>query len=409
MGMAFEAARAIGSNVGSFLKEKRETSTIDDILKQALDTKDPAILQQSIGKILSQVSPERQGTAIQLLTQKAQKLGEEKKKIETQRAYEQAGLPRGAELLHPSVQAQYLRNQQPTKPSGALTGQAVPKEISSTVSNILESSKEKTADELAVAFDRAGVPRIYSNSYVENRRRQDEERAANKRQQETSLFKSNLSRADKIKESSDQTAISLPQKQTALNLMTDAISSKNLGFFSGDNLAEITGIEGLRSKEGAVFKTAGKEYFLGNISRAGARPNQWIEQQIADMMTKIGRSTGANLSVSRALQNELDLDKKRVQLTEEISDQLRQEGDLSQSKLGPMLNKKMAEYAEQKQNELFNDLRAIKAIDEKLPQKFRKVEKNTQISKVMAQALLKQFNNDPKKASQEALKLGYKF
>ena len=71
-------------------------------------------------------------------------------------------------------------------------------------------------------------------------------------------------------------------------MMNDAIASKNLGFWSSDNLAEITGVEAFRSPEGAIFKTASKEYFLGNISRAGARPNQWIEQQISDMMAKIG-------------------------------------------------------------------------------------------------------------------------
>ena len=157
------------------------------------------------------------------------------------------------------------------------------------------------------------------------------------------------------------------------------------------------------------IKTAGKEYFLGNIARAGARPNQWIEQQISDMMAKIGRTPEANFSVLRALENELDLDEARVRITNEISDQLRANGDLSQGKLGSLVSKELSSYAEKKQDILFNDLRAIKAIAEKSSQKFRKVEKGTKVSDFMAQALLKQFGNDPKKAADEAKKLGYEF
>jgi hypothetical protein len=127
------------------------------------------------------------------------------------------------------------------------------------------------------------------------------------------------------------------------------------------------------------------------------------------MLAKIGRSTGANLTVTRALENELDLDKKKVELTNDISDRLRSEGNFSQGNLGRLVQKELAKYAEDRQQILYNDLRAIKSIEEKKSQSFNKVAQGTEISKYMVQSLLLKNGNDPKKAAEEAKKLGYKF
>lgn len=401
--IAFQVAQGIGNNLSKSFADVKDSNAIDRILQESING-GPEELQNNIAKILSQVSPEKQGTAIQFLQNRFKYIEEKQQKERTRQAETAAGVTPG---LHPTLQAQQLRNAQPFKPLGGLTAQATPPQVSEAIANVIQSNPTAKSDELALAFDQAQVPRAFSNSYIENRRRQDESVSATKRQQDSDVFKSDLSRAEKVKGAADEAGAIIPQKQTALNLLKDAIVSKNLGFFSRDNLAEITGIEGLRSKEGAIFKTAGKEYFLGNISRAGARPNQWIEQQISDMLTKIGRDTAANLSVARALQNELDIDKERVRLTEEISERLRDQGDYSERKLGSTLNKELINYTEEKQNEFFNDLRAIKAIDEKTPQKFRKVSSGTKVTPYMVDALLDMFNNDDVKALQEAKKLGY--
>ena len=103
-------------------------------------------------------------------------------------------------------------------------------------------------------------------------------------------------------------ATSLPYKKLALDEMKQAIEEGNLSFFSADNLAEITGIEGFRSSSGAKFKTAAKEFFLSNTSRVGAKGlNQWFEKQIATMQPQIGRSQQANLEVAELLAMENDV------------------------------------------------------------------------------------------------------
>lgn len=398
----FEVSRTIGNNLAGSFKKVQDENAIESILSEASKSGDPEVLHQTIGKILSQVSPERQGAAIKYIesaydrVQEKQKLNRELEQKEKVRQGEmEAGVTPG---LHPTVQAQQLKNKQPAKAEGGVTAQPVPPAVAQAIPKILDENKNAKADELAVAFDASGIPRIFSNSYIENRRREDE-----------SKVKRHTDISQKVLEKADTIAEQIPQKKSALGLMKDAIARKDLSFWSFDNLAELTGIEGLRSSEGALFKTAGKEYFLGNLGRAGARPNQWIEQQISDMLTKIGRSTEANLSVSRALENELDLDEERVRLTETISNDLENKLGYVPRDVGNRVNSQLKMYAERRQKELFNDLRAIKAIGEGKDETFMKVEEGTPVSKLVAKALLKKYKNDPKIASEEAKKLGYAF
>lgn len=435
MPSSFDIGRQVGNNFANVRREAKDEGAIDRILSEAVNSGDPAMLQNSIGKILSQVSPERQGVAVQFLQNKLQSLEAKQKedRLATQGkdAANAAGYTYGAP---PQVQAQQVKEKAkgsrlaeygltpaqsnnspsnvPTAENGTspyLTGvegnQPIqpPAPLSTPPKSIF---KKLTDDQLVVA---TGAPdrEISEPAKAELKERQEQKKIDQK--VKTDVFKSDLNRSEKVLERADTIAEQIPQKRTSISLMKDAVANRNLGFFSRDNLAEITGIEGFRSPEGAIFKTAGKEYFLGNIARAGARPNQWIEQQISDMMAKVGRSPEANFSVLRALENELDLDEARVRITNEISDKLRSEGDYGQGKLGSMVNKELSKYAEEKQDVLFNDLRAIKAISEKTPQKFRKVTKGTKVSDFMAQALLQTFNNDPDKAAEEAKKLGYDF
>lgn len=465
----FEIGRTVGNNIGNSLTKMRDNSAIESILAEAMSTGDPQVLQNSIGKILSQVSPERQGVAVQYLqnaytnVQKkqeqvraeekgrmaAQKGGytygapsqvqaqelrnkaqsqaqnfktEEQKKLEKKEkdAAKEAGYTYGSPAQVAAQQLKDKAKNQRLSQYGLGTNQNSSPNLSNaenvtglqdnqgtnqtSPSNSTGSVFKKFSDDQLVTLTGAPDREVSEPAKAELKRR-DEERNLKQKEKE-GWTKFGMERAKKVLDKSEEIAQSLPVKKTALKMMTDSISNKNLGFWTLDNLAEITGIEAFRSPEGALFKTAGKEYFLGNISRAGARPNQWIEQQIADMMTKIGRTTEANLSVARALQNETDLDEERVRLTDETFNDLRKEGkDIGD--LGSIVNSKLSKFAEQKQNELFNDLRAIKAIGENKPQKFHKVAQGTQISPYMVDALLDMFNNDEDKSLQAAKKLGY--
>lgn len=406
----FHVAQQIGTNFYNQRKESNDNSAIEEILSQSMQSEDPKVLQQNIGKILSQVSPERQPMAIKLLQDSMQNIQKKNQLQQRNSALQEQGidpnLPESLQKMqYENISNENRANKILNPNMGGVQNSNGNLQQNQNIESSLQKSFNGLSDEQLVQL--TGVKGYSEPAKQELKRRQEESKIDEKIN--STIFKSDLNRSNKFIDNVDEIASQLPTKEKALSLLDHSITTKNLGAFTLDNLAEISGIQAFISPEGALFKNAGKEYFLGSLKRAGARPNQWIEQQIADMLLKVGRSTAANLSVSRALKGDLEIDKERIRLTNEISDQLEKNGDRSRSKLPQMVNQKLSEYAKNEQANLFNDLRAIKAIDEKKPQKFQVVKKGTRVSQFVAQALLNQFNNDPKKAADEAKKLGYEF
>lgn len=100
--LPFQVARATGNNLASGFRQVKDENSIDEILSQSMQSNDPAVLQNNIGKILSQVSPERQGAAIQYLESAYNNIQQQKKQESQFRREEGAGLVPG---LHPTAQA----------------------------------------------------------------------------------------------------------------------------------------------------------------------------------------------------------------------------------------------------------------------------------------------------------------
>ncbi len=217
---------------------------------------------------------------------------------------------------------------------------------------------ERLSDEqLVIARGKGG--RVGLVAEAELKRRGDVQKVEERREEKKGERHSRI--AEKVIIKADERAAEIPQKEASLDSMELALKEGNLGFFSPDNLAEISGIEGLRSPEGALFKTASKEYFLGSLKRAGARPNQWIEKQIQDMLAKIGRSKEANLTVTAALRADLDVEKKGLDLTREIADEQEEKYGYLPRSLGHEVSQQLLPYAKKRQKELEVELRGIKS------------------------------------------------
>jgi phage-related protein len=155
----------------------------------------------------------------------------------------------------------------------------------------------------------------------------------------------------------------LPYKENALSTMQDAISSGNLGFFTLDNLAEMTGIEGLRSPEGAAFKTASKEFFLGNLSRVGSRGlNQMMERVVLEMAPLIGRKTEANLAVTEILGAENDVTRKEAELINDIGQSYKEKHGHYPENLQSLVYKELRPFAQERQKEALNKIDKIKSL-----------------------------------------------
>lgn len=95
MNPAYEAGRLASERVGAGLKRGKDENTIENILSQAMSANDPTVLQNSIGQILSQVSPERQGPALEYLQNTYANLSKKQEQQQQFQREQQAGLVPG--------------------------------------------------------------------------------------------------------------------------------------------------------------------------------------------------------------------------------------------------------------------------------------------------------------------------
>lgn len=128
-----------------------------------------------------------------------------------------------------------------------------------------------------------------------------------------------------------------------------------------DYFADVTGFEPLRTAEGAKLKTGIKDFFLSDLTRAGARPNQWIEQQLADALPKIGRSPEANLITAEGLQFKTDLAKKRLENIDRLAKQDRKKFGFVKADIDSRAYNDMKKYVIDRQKELQDRIKKIKA------------------------------------------------
>jgi len=239
--------------------------------------------------------------------------------------------------------------------AGGLTGQAIPQEISQAMNSIVSQFPSSSADELKMMMDKAGIAPIYSNPYVENRRRQDERTAASsdKRNERAQI------KAEKIIDTAHELSDTLPTLDSSIFAMEDAIQNQDLSFFSPDNLAEITGLEFFRTKEGAQLKTAAKTYFINDLKSSGARPNQFIEKMLSDASVKFGRSREANQAVVEGFKLSRDLKQKKRDVILNLEKFYDDTTGYLPKNFGSLVDETMKPYIDDRLKEYENTLRSL--------------------------------------------------
>ena len=108
-----ESTRAIAGNFGAQAKQQREQKTLEEILAEAQASDNPNAVNDSISKILSQVSPEFQGPAISHLNSISANIAHKKQR----KAIENLDIDPDLPIEHQKI----LLNQraQAGKPTGA--------------------------------------------------------------------------------------------------------------------------------------------------------------------------------------------------------------------------------------------------------------------------------------------------
>jgi len=181
-------------------------------------------------------------------------------------------------------------------------------------------------------------------------------------------------------------------------------------------LVDKLGLEAYRNPESARFKTASKQRFvesLHELGGAGARPNQFIEQQLVAAQAGLGRDAESNLSVLDLEQFVKDMKNQRAQFISDLSEKDRQEFGYVKSDVGQRANKLMENYSEKRQDQMAYQIRnrhEEKLSDEQLIQEIisGKVPNDTPLTVRVARILMIKNNDDERKATAEARKLGFK-
>jgi hypothetical protein len=344
---AYLMSKQAADNWGKSFQRVREENTLENILSEAMNSNDPKQIQDTIGKILSQVSPERQNLAIQFLQGKFKDIQAQKTEAAQRESAKEGGYTYGAPL---AVQTQQVKNQQPAKALGGITGQPIPQNISQEISNVLNENKEANADELAIAMGNRGIPQAYSNSYIENRRRQDEAKA--KRSQPGDEFSKGREKAVL-----DYTNESLQNRENTKDMaFTIATARKAInGEISGPGFEAaiksnpyLSIIYGKTTDE-SLLDAANKKLLEGTKNIFGSKPTEReIFLLLTSMLPSIGKTREANLAGLDFIEktNNIKL------LKENIVDELTNGGTKYIADLEKQVDEKLKPYKDQLHKEL---------------------------------------------------------
>jgi len=169
------------------------------------------------------------------------------------------------------------------------------------------------------------------------------------RKEETDIAKPILLELNQVRKN-------IPYQEQAIEDIKEA--SPNVGW--RDFVADLVGAEPLRTAEGARLKTAIKDFFLSDLTRAGARPNQWMEQQLADALPKIGRSKEANLITAEGLKFKVDLAKKRMEIIDKLAEDQKKRHGYVKGDIDSLSYNMMKPYVRERQKELKTAIEEIK-------------------------------------------------
>lgn len=223
-----------------------------------------------------------------------------------------------------------MKAQQPKAPPGGVSAQPVPPEEGQKINKVLDTNKYSKADDLAQAFDQAGVPRAFSNSYIENRRRQDETNAKNELNQQNATREEKYNYHKESKEYSDE----LNKKNQVTKRQIDAISDIEKSLASGkvkpSSAASIFKGMGkigdkiskaLENEDQAKINASIPQLLEGWKDIFGVRLSDADLKILEDKLPSIAKSVDANKAVLKILRKYADMTLLRSKIADDLTKQ----------------------------------------------------------------------------------------
>jgi len=219
------------------------------------------------------------------------------------------------ELFTPSEFVAMYKAKNP-KPPGGITAQSVPPEISSKITEVLGQSHDMSADELKSVFDSVGIPPVYTNQYIENRRRAEERGTEHdiKFHQETSDFDK------KLTEHANTARKQIP-------LIDNSIKSVSEGKIKPGSLANVFGFFGetgkrignaLLSGDQAALLASIPEFLEGRKELFGVRLSDADLKLLSDKLPDIGKSKEANLAILKLMKKNAERSIKLEKISHDV-------------------------------------------------------------------------------------------
>lgn len=178
-------------------------------------------------------------------------------------------------------------------PPGGVSAQPIPPEVGAIIKKVMDANPEATADELALAFDQAGVPQIFSNKYTENRRHKEGIQAQDPYQQaaQQKQAHANVDIAEEIISKGEKA------KQNLLGIEGMRRNIKSTGLNLRNQLADFFNQPALRDPQSEEFKTYSKQALLKASEIVKGKVSDFEFKTIGDLYANVDKSAEANAAL----------------------------------------------------------------------------------------------------------------
>jgi hypothetical protein len=316
LGMSF--GQGIGNGLNTFFANRSLESVLKDkSLEGAPHSKKLEALRSALsshGDIGKEIFEQRmmidQQEQQEMESKKQEAIQKQKGKALGRYLYGDSLTPEEQSLFTPQEFVAMYKAKNP-QAKGGITSQPIPTDVNQKITEVLNQSRDLSSDQLKNVMDSVGIPPIYSNGYVENRRREQETGSEHdiKFHQESSDF-------DKSIRNHANTA------RRQLPLIENGIKSVNEGKIKPNSLANVFNFFGETGKKIGNALLSGNESSLlasipefleGRKELFGVRLSDADLRLLQDKLPDIGKSKEANSAIlnlmKKAAEKSLKLEK----------------------------------------------------------------------------------------------------
>lgn len=191
-------------------------------------------------------------------------------------------------------------------PPGGISGQPIPPEQIQAIENYIKQNPEASSDDLAIGLGKAGVNPAYSNPYIENRRRQEENSTKTQATENKIANANDIRFHEESKEYSDKVRKEAKTAKERIETINPIIKDVKEGKIKPTSAANIFRYFGKTGEKIADAVLSGKEanllaavpeFLEGRKDLFGVRLSDADLKLLQDKLPDIGKSPDANLTI----------------------------------------------------------------------------------------------------------------